>query len=470
MTNGPKSGDRLSPIRTVAASALMRQAITVSLIFTAATLLAGAVAILLLSRSLYARLDADARQMAENLAITYQLAGLTELKSQIASNAATTRDFSNLYLYVDKNQTIVFGNFNIKQPFTGSAKLVLDRDIALPGKSLNDETTTFLAYGIEIPSGWIITARDMRWITNTRNLLVRSASLGLGAALILSIILAVVLARRSENRITALNRVLDRVAKGDLSARYVSRTDPGDDIGRVAAAINRMLDQLSLTMDSLRHVSNDVAHDLRTPLTRLKTRIEPLLSRSDLPPDAAQDLELAEAEIDAIVRTFNAVLRIAQIEGGNDQVALAPVDLSQLCSTIHEMLSPVAEEMGHALTAACPNTPITVDGDREMLAQAIVNLVENAMRHCPAPAQIAMSVTGNSGIATIKICDTGPGIPEAERDKVLRRFYRLEESRNTEGSGLGLSLTAAIIRRHGGTMTLGDNAPGLCVTITLPTA
>ncbi|HBN30051.1 MAG TPA: two-component sensor histidine kinase, partial [Rhodobacteraceae bacterium] len=133
--------------------------------------------------------------MAENLAITYQLAGLTELKSQIASNAATTRDFSNLYLYVDKNQTIVFGNFNIKQPFTGSAELVLDRDIALPGKSLNDETTTFLAYGIEIPSGWIITARDMRWITNTRNLLVRSASLGLGAALILSIILAVVLAR-----------------------------------------------------------------------------------------------------------------------------------------------------------------------------------------------------------------------------------------------------------------------------------
>ena len=343
MTNGPKSGDRLSPIRTIAASALMRQAITVSLIFTAATLLAGAVAILLLSRSLYARLDADARQMAENLAITYQLAGLTELKSQIASNAATTRDFSNLYLYVDKNQTIVFGNFNIKQPFTGSAELVLDRDIALPGKSLNDETTTFLAYGIEIPSGWIITARDMRWITNTRNLLVRSASLGLGAALILSIILAVVLARRSENRITALNRVLYRVAKGDLSARYVSRTDPGDDIGRVAAAINRMLDQLSLTMDSLRHVSNDVAHDLRTPLTRLKTRIEPLLSRSDLPPDAAQDLELAEAEIDAIVSTFNAVLRIAQIEGGNDQVALAPVDLSQLCSTIHEMLSPVAE-------------------------------------------------------------------------------------------------------------------------------
>lgn len=468
MTDSRKTATPLSPIRAVAASALMRQAITVSLIFTAATLLAGAVAILLLSRSLYVRLDADARQMAENLAITYQLAGLSELKSQIASNAATTRDFSNLYLYVDRTQTIVFGNFNIKQPFTGSAELILDRDIALPRKTLEPEATTFLAFGVEIPSGWIITARDMRWITDTRNLLVRSASLGLGTALILSIILAVVLARRSESRITALNRVLDRVAGGDLSARYVSRTDPGDDIGRVAAAINRMLDQLSLTMESLRHVSNDVAHDLRTPLTRLKTRIEPLLHRTDLPADATNDLELAEAEIDTIVRSFNAVLRIAQIEGGNDQITLATVDLAQLCATIHEMLSPVAEEMGHTLTTTCPDAPVPVAGDREMLAQAIVNLVENALRHCLTTAKITISVSRDSGTAILKVCDTGPGIPEVERDKVLRRFYRLEKSRNTEGSGLGLSLAAAIIRRHGGTLTLGDNQPGLCASISLP--
>ena len=462
-TNGTKP----SQLRNVAASALMRQAIIISLLFTASTLLAGVLAYVLLSNELRVRLGQDARQMAENLAVTYQVAGVADLKAQIATNSATTRDFSNLYLFVDENQSIVFGNFNIRKPFVGPAQLKLGDDVVLPHVAATSNSEEFLAYGIRIHAGWIITARNMRWIGDTRTLLVQSAVWGLGIALALSIVLSVILARRSERRITDLNNVLDRVAGGDLTARYQGKTRQRDDLSRVAVSINRMLDQLSLTMDSLRQVSNDVAHDLRTPLTRLKSRIEPLTNRADLPPDALSDIQGAEEEVDAIVKTFNAVLRIAQIEGHGARAITAEMDPFVLCRDIHEMMAPVAEEMGHHLSLDCPSTPLLIKADREMLAQAIVNLVENAVRHCPAPADIRISASGGGKTAVIAVCDNGQGIPEHERTNVLRRFYRLEKSRNTQGSGLGLSLVAAIAKRLGGTLVLADNAPGLCATITI---
>lgn len=462
--------DLLAPVRIATATASMRQAVTVSLIFTVMIALASAAAFVVLSRDLRARLEIDARQMAENLAVTYQVSGLTDLKAQIATNAATTRDYSNLYLFVDGSQTTVFGNFNLAKPFIGLRELEVGQDIVLPLNVIKPGETTYLAYGLQIATGWIITARDMRWISDTRAFLIRSVAWGLGGALLMSVVLAISLTRRSEYRIAELNKVLDAVAAGDLSGRYHPPSDPGDDISRVAASINRMLDQLALTMDSLRQVSNDVAHDLRTPLTRLKTRIEPLLLREDLPDDAQAALKEADQEIDRIVKTFNAVLRIAQIEGGNGRSNMAALDLTALCQTVHDLMLPVAEEMGHSFTLTCPEQPVTITGDREMLAQAMVNLVENAFRHCPDPALVTLALKATETGTILTVTDTGPGIPAAERDNILRRYYRLEKSRNTEGSGLGLSLVAAIVRRHNGQLALGDNGPGLRVDITLPKA
>ncbi|MGB8623490.1 MAG: HAMP domain-containing sensor histidine kinase, partial [Paracoccaceae bacterium] len=454
----------LSRFAPVAQSSSLRLALVISAIFASAMLLAGAVSYVLLTNQLQARLRDDARQMTENLAATYQVAGLPELHAQIATNVATTRDYAILYLFVDASGRIVFGNFRLDQPFTGPRDLVAGRNIALPGRP-GDDAERFSAYGLRIPAGWIITARNTNWIADTQGALIQSIALGLAFALLLSVSLAIFLARRSERRIAQLNTVLDRVAGGDLTVRADGLPVGRDDIARIARSINATLDRLSLTVESLRQVSNDIAHDLRTPLTRLRTRLEPLLMRDDLPDGAASEIESAVTETEEIVRAFNAVLRIAQIEGGNARPRSEPVDLAELAQAVHDMLEPVAEEQGHRFTCDTGAGPVSVIGDREMLAHAATNLVENAFRHCPAPADIRLSVGQGAGKARLSVCDNGPGIPADERDRVFRRFYRLEKSRSTEGSGLGLSLVAAIAHLHRGEVRLRDNAPGLCAEI-----
>jgi len=438
-------------------SSAMRLAAALSLIFTLATLSAGGVSYVVLSNGLKDRLADDARQMAENLSATYQVAGLIELHAQIQTNVATTRDYSNLYLFADLTGQIVFGNFGLRAPFTGPRELVEGVDIRLRDAPDDIKGAVFAAHGVRIPTGWIITARDTRRVTETQAIVFQSIMLGLAVALVLSVALAVVFARRSERRVARLGLMLEAVAEGDLSQRF--RADPRrpDDISRVADKVDEMLDRLALSVDSLRQVSNDVAHDLRTPLMRLRSRLEPLLRHEATESEARAAVE----ELDAIQRTFNAILRIAQIEGGNAQPRREVLDLGELAGTVHEMLEPVAEEMGHTLTLKA--TSAQVEGDREMLAQALTNLVENALRHCPAPARIKLTVAGGG----VTVCDDGPGIPEAERDRVTQRFYRLEASRNTPGSGLGLSLVQAIARLHGGRLELSDNAPGLCAKLAL---
>ncbi|MCE6960621.1 HAMP domain-containing histidine kinase [Cereibacter sphaeroides] len=444
-------------------SSSLRLAARLALIFIVATLLAGLVSVPLLTGALKERLRADARQMAESLAATWQVAGLVDLHAQIATNIATTRDFANLYLFIDNSGRIVFGNFNVPRPFTGPRELVSGRDMILPGRNA-PEGLGFSAYGLRIPAGFVITARQTSALDEVQAIVRRSVASGLALAILLAVGVAGFLALRAERRIARLSDVLTRAAGGDLSQRV--RDGGTDDIGRIAEAVNATLDQLELTVESLRQVSSDVAHDLRTPITRLRTSLEPLMLREDLPEDALGQIGSAVAQADRIVRIFNAVLRIAQIEGGGARPRFASLDLDQLASDLHEMLEPVAEELGHHLSVEAG--PVTVQGDRDLLAQAIANLVENAFRHCSPPARIALAVRREGAEAVLTVTDNGPGIPEAERAAVFRRFYRLERSRNTEGSGLGLSLVAAVLRLHGGRVELADAEPGLRVTLHLP--
>jgi len=446
----------------------MRLAFGIAGVFAIVTLVAGLVSFRYMTQDMNRRLETEARQLAENLAVTYQISGLPELQAQIATNAATTRDYSNLYLFVDRTGRTVFGNFNVRKTFSGKRDLVVGQDLVLPGLNGKARGLTFKGYGLRIAAGWIITARNTQWIVDTKRYLVISMIMGLGAALALSLLIAVLLARRNEKRINRLYQVLEDVAAGDLSAQFTHQMRWRDDIGRVADTINQTLERLSVTVDSLRQVSNDVAHDLRTPLTRLQSRIEPLLSRHDMPDDAVDAVRRAQEDVDAIVRTFNTILRIAQIEGGNAKYHHAPVDMAKLCASVYEMLEPVAEEMDHEFTVACDSMNTWAMGDREMLAQAIVNIIENAFRHSPAGSRVRLRALMSDSRVVVEVCDNGPGIPSGEHARVLRRFYRLEQSRNTDGSGLGLSLVDAIVRLHQGELILKDNAPGLCVKISLP--
>ncbi len=286
---------------------------------------------------------------------------------------------------------------------------------------------------------------------------------GLGASALLAIAGMLWFLGRTEARIAAIGQTLDAVAGGDLERRVPVGTQH-DDIGRIAQAINAMLDRLSENVASLRQVSADIAHDLRTPLTRLRATLDRLQDGPDV-----EVLDDARAQIDAINACFQAQLRIAQIEGGSPRARFREVDLADLCATVAELFQPAAEDQGRAFRVEIPDGgPLLVEGDRDLLAQMLSNLLENALRHAPPPASLTLTLARRGEAAEITVADEGPGIPAEEREKVFRRLYRLEASRTTEGSGLGLSLVAAVVGLHRGAIRLEDNAPGLCATVRLP--
>jgi signal transduction histidine kinase len=234
---------------------------------------------------------------------------------------------------------------------------------------------------------------------------------------------------------------------------------------QLAVNLNAMLDRIQALMESLKRVSDDIAHDLRTPLSRLRHRLEAARGRTGPEGDAV--IEQSLAEVDAILETFSALLRISQIEAGARRAAFAEVSLERILSTLSEAYAPVAEDRGQRLKTVRTAVP-PILGDRELLTQMVANLIENSIRHCPPGVEITVALALENGAPLLSIADTGPGIPARERENVLRRFYRLESSRTTPGSGLGLALVKAVADLHGASIELADNSPGLRVTVRFP--
>jgi signal transduction histidine kinase len=233
---------------------------------------------------------------------------------------------------------------------------------------------------------------------------------------------------------------------------------------QLAINLNAMLDRIEVLLDSLKRVSDDIAHDLRTPLSRLRRGLESARESARAQKDCGPELEDAITEVDAILETFSALLRIAQIEAGTRRAAFGEVNLRQVATDAVQTYVAVAEDRRQQVSADLDGT-VTVQGDRELLTQMIVNLIENSIRHCPAGTRISVRLASESEGPVLTVSDNGPGIPPAEREKVLRRFYRLETSRTTPGSGLGLALVKAVADLHGAGLDLANNAPGLRVTV-----
>jgi signal transduction histidine kinase len=257
-------------------------------------------------------------------------------------------------------------------------------------------------------------------------------------------------------RLTTMTDAAEAIIDGDLARRIPVRGSD-DDLDRLAVTVNRMLDRIGALMDSLRQVSNDVAHDLRTPLTRLRQRLEAPKERNDV-------LDGALRDVDAILETFAGLLRIAQIEGGARRAAFRPLDLTRIALTVVDAFAPSAEDSGQSLRLEEEGEQIVV-GDCELLTQMLVNLVENALRHAGDRARIVVRTGQDESGATIEVVDNGPGVPERERERIFDRFYRLEHSRSSPGSGLGLALVAAVARLHGAAVRVRDANPGLDVQV-----
>ncbi len=290
-----------------------------------------------------------------------------------------------------------------------------------------------------------------------------------GSSFILTLLLAfgggLFISGRLLSRVEAIGRTAGEIMAGHLSRR-IPTGGANDEFDRLASSLNRMLEQIETLIEAMRQISNDIAHDLRTPLTHLRQRLEIARRKAASPDDLHAAIDRSIQEVDAILATFAALLRIAQIESGTARSRFAPLDLSELLNTVLEVYRPMAEEKGQGLHAAIA-AGIRMMGDRELLAQMFANLVENAVRHSPQGASIRLCARGGDGIEVV-LSDNGPGIPAEERRNVFRRFYRLEASRTTAGNGLGLALAAAVAALHEIAIDLGDNHPGLRVTMRLP--
>jgi signal transduction histidine kinase len=279
------------------------------------------------------------------------------------------------------------------------------------------------------------------------------------------------LSRRVLKRIDQVSAASRRIVDGDLSGR-LAVTGSGDEFDRLAVGLNEMLERIGELMGGVKGVSDAIAHDLKTPLTRLRNRAEQALLASDAAGPHREALEATLEESDALIRTFDALLMISRVEAGRAFTAADPVDVAQVAAEVAELYEPVAEDEGGSLTVTASG-PLAVRGNRELIAQALTNLVDNALKHGRrddrAPA-VTIAVAQEAGRAVIRVADDGPGVPEADRGRIFERFTRLEASRTTPGSGLGLALVAAVVRLHKGTIALEDAGPGLVIVVSLPIA
>ena len=329
-------------------------------------------------------------------------------------------------------------------------------------KGATDQGETIRVYATNLAGGYrLLVGGDDESIEAVDRLLAKRFVWAVLGVVLLGVIGGYALARGMERRIAAITDAAEAIIDGDLSHRVPVR-GAGDDLGHLATTFNRMLDRIQALMESLKQVSNDIAHDLRTPLTRLRTRLEMQVAK--VGETAEPGLEAALDDLDAILETFAALLRIAQIESGARRRGFRATDLSEVGRTVVEAFAPSAEEAGGALRLES-RRPVVVEGDAELLTQMVVNLVENGLRHAGDGANVRVIVNVEDAGPVLSVVDDGPGVPESERDRLFDRFHRLERSRSTPGSGLGLALVAAVVKLHNADISLHDADPGLVVRI-----
>jgi signal transduction histidine kinase len=330
----------------------------------------------------------------------------------------------------------------------------------------------------ELPNGArLVVGRDLSEAGRLREVIRRAFGWSIGLVLVLAVLGGWFVTRRVLGRIDDMTGTSRNIMAGDMSGR-LAIAGTNDEFDRLAGSLNLMLDRVEELMKGLKEVSDNIAHDLKTPLTRLRNRAEEALRTAAEPNDYRVALETIIDEADNLIRVFNALLMIARAEAGNAREGMAAFDVAEVARDVAELYEPVAEEADVALTVDVADEPdgLQVVGSRELVGQALANLVDNALKYAPAVenpalhASITVSAARRGDMVELVVADRGPGIPAEDRARVLDRFVRLEGARTRPGFGLGLSLAAAVARLHGGLLRLEDNAPGLRAVLVLPAA
>jgi signal transduction histidine kinase len=438
-----------------------RLALGVTLLVLTALLLASAAGYSLMHRQLAARQDARVTEIFTALRQTSLGNDEQDLIEAVNARVTASPDKSTVFLLRNATGQVLAANI---------------RDVWVkPGWSTVEAATLEVAtdYPYRIFAGklgkhWLVVGLTNADLDDLAEIVFGAFGWAMLFALILAMAAGAWVATRVQRRLAEVEGVLARLARGDLTAR-LPVTQRGDDLDHLASAINLSLARLGSVVEAMRQVSTDIAHDLRTPLNRLRIHIDDATAHNDRGAPVADDLAAALAESETIGQTFSALLRIAQIEAGARRERFGTVNISEVLADVTEVYCEVAEDAGMTLGFHA-GSPALVQGDRELLTQMFANLIENAIRHCPAGTAITCAAEVHGDEVAVSVSDDGPGIPANERDNVLRRLYRLEKSRTTAGSGLGLALVKAVADLHGARLTLGDATPGLRVEIVFPVA
>jgi signal transduction histidine kinase len=329
---------------------------------------------------------------------------------------------------------------------------------------------------VQLAGGFhLLVGRDLDERERLFGIIVNAGQWSLALVIVLGLLGGFFVSRRVLSRIDAMTGTAQTIMAGDLSGRLpVAGT--GDELDRLADNVNAMLERIEALMRGLKEVSDNIAHDLKTPLTRLRNRCEQALRGAAGEASYRAALESTIAESDDLIRTFDALLMIARAESGQARDNMTEFDVSEIARDVGELYEPVADEKGIALKVDA-SAVAPVRGNRELVSQALANLIDNAIKYAGPngklngmPAEIVVRADNEGERIMLSVADHGPGIPDADRGRVVERFVRLEQSRSEPGSGLGLSLASAVARLHGGELKLEDNNPGLRTTIALPRA
>ncbi len=412
----------------------------------------------LLDRQTVAAIQADAQSMSERFAGGRLPALVLTIEDRLTQNV----EDDAIYLLIDPSGRRLAGN--LEHWPEGAAQNGAWYELPIERAGMR---SLAVVQSFDLPGGFrLLIGRDVQVRAQLRALLTDALLWAMLVVLAMASVGALVVRSLFRRALANVSATAAAIAAGDFNQR-VKLSGRGDEFDQLAETINDMLDRMARLMEGVREVSNAIAHDLRTPITRVRARLEDASLHAGTVDDLRAAIERANVDLDGIVAVFQALLRIAEIEAGSRRAAFKPLDVAPLLTGVAELYGPVAEEKGIALSVRTPER-LPAFGDRELIQQAVANLVDNAVKFSPSGSQVTLSATATSSGIEIAVDDQGPGIPESDRSRAAERFFRGESARNSPGAGLGLALVQAVAQLHGGSLRFADAAPGLVASLSLP--